>query len=87
MTFAQPVDSLYARRSAIVPPEGATQYRGWSVWYDAGDFEHGICYRETKWRGCSPTGELIEHPNRASTGDLVWVKAEIDRRIDDGRAG
>lgn len=55
-------------------------HRGWVIWYDAGHFEHGICYRETKWRAQGPAGQLIEPP-RGSVGDLPWVKAQIDQRV------
>lgn len=70
----------YRRRSEIVAPPHAGTYRGWATWYEAGDFAHGICYRATKWWARSPTGELISHPDPGSTGDLAWLKAEIDRR-------
>lgn len=29
----------------------------------------------------SPPCELIAHPDPGSTGDLAWLKAEIDRRM------
>lgn len=74
----QPTGSLYARLSKIEPPpDHPTRYRGWTIWYDAGHFEHGICYRETKWRGRSPSGKLIA-PGPGRVGDLAWLKAEID---------
>jgi hypothetical protein len=68
----------------ILPPVDAPTHRGWAVWFDPGHYEHGIVYRETKWRGRSPAGELIENPSPLP-GDTIrdgyaWVKAEIDRR-------
>lgn len=79
--IVQPADSMYARRSKIEPPADAGDHRGWAIWYDAGDFEHGICYRETKWRAQSPAGDQIEPP-LGRVGDLAWLKAEIDQRED-----
>lgn len=70
-------EDLYTRLSRIEPPANAGTYRGWATWYDWGHFEHGICYRETKWRARSPAGVLIEPPG---VGSLAWLKAEIDRR-------
>lgn len=58
------------------------RYRGWTLWYDAGEYQTGVCYRETKWRARSRGGKLIEHPDPGQTGDLAWLRAEIDRRTD-----
>lgn len=81
--MAETYDEQYERRCRIEPHahvENPT-HRGWTLWYDAGEFESGICYRATKWRARSPTGELLEHPDHGHTGSLVWLKAEIDRRM------
>lgn len=68
----------------IVAPATAPVYRGWKLWYDPGHYEHGIVYRETKWRAQSEAGELIEHPSPAPGEKLIdgfwWLKQEIDRR-------
>lgn len=76
-------ESLYETLSRLEPPAdpGGPPYRGWTIWYDAGLHSTGITYRETKWRARGPSGELIAHPDPGSTGDLAWVKAEIDRRM------
>lgn len=81
--MAETYDEQYQRRCRIEPPAdpGGAPYRGWTIWYDAGEFEAGICYRATKWRARGPSGELLEHPDTGSTGSLVWLKAEIDRRM------
>lgn len=68
----------------IVPPEAAPLYRGWQVWYDQGHYEHGIVYRETKWRALSPDGELIEspfpEPGEKPVDGYAWLCREIDGR-------
>lgn len=68
----------------IIPPEGAPEHRGWALWFDPGHYEHGIVYRETKWRGRSPAGDLIENPppepGVPQPDGFAWLKAEIDRR-------
>lgn len=72
----------------IVAPEAATVHNGWAVWFDQGHYEHGIVYRETKWRARSPDGELIENPAPApgqkAVDGFAWVRAEIDRRVGAG---
>lgn len=68
----------------ITAPPAAPLYRDWKVWYDPGHYEHGIVYRETKWRAQSPHGELIENPSPGPGETIVdgyrWVLREIDRR-------
>jgi hypothetical protein len=68
----------------VVAPSAAVDHRGWAVWFDPGHYEHGIVYRETKWRAKSPGGDLIENPapgpGQKPVDGFAWVKAEIDRR-------
>lgn len=70
--------------SDIVPPAAAPLYRGWKVWHDLGHYEHGIVYRETKWRALSPDGELLEHPfhkpGEKPVDGYAWLLREIDSR-------
>lgn len=67
----------------IAAPADAPTYRGWRVWYDFGLYQHGIVYRETKFRAQSPEGVLIENPSPGPGEKPVdghaWVRAEIDR--------
>lgn len=87
-------NTYYAQRSRIVPPRSAYKYRRWSVWYEAGDFEHGVCYRETAWYAQSPAGRRIRAPDwssppaRRREGDgnpITWLRGEIDRLEDEAK--
>lgn len=67
----------------IIAPDRAPLYRGWRVWYDFGHYQHGIVYRETKWRAQGPDGQLIENPgprpDEVPCDGHAWVLGEIDR--------
>jgi hypothetical protein len=79
---------LYTRLSTPRPPPHAPRYRRWRVWFDPGHYEHGIIYRETAWRGESPSGEQIETPKPAPgekpVEGFAWIRAHIDR-VEDAR--
>lgn len=69
----------------IVSPAEASEYRGWRLWHDLGHYEHGIVYRETKWRGQGPDGTLIENPapgpGEKPVDGFVWLKQHIDAMV------
>jgi hypothetical protein len=71
--------------SDISPPDAAPAYRGWRLWFDFGHYQHGIVYRETKWRAQGPDGTLLESPSPGPGEKPVdgfrWLKQQIDRMV------
>lgn len=72
----------YFRRGIAHAPANCPSYRGWATWYDFGEFETGICFRETKWR--AQRGEdRLEQDGYYDLRDLI---DQIEVPADDGPA-